>query len=111
MPLDVRNIGKILLYSIAIGVVLVVAFPSRSIAQEATEPKSIRMTCGACPDGYATTGTPRLRKSAKTEIRLSCNVCRWGQTCWAYADPAQMAMPKSEAPQFLLGVGTRMVAG
>lgn len=56
MPLDVRNIGKILLYSIAIGVVLVVAFPSRSIAQEATEPKSIRMTCGACPDGYATTG-------------------------------------------------------
>jgi len=25
-------------------------------AQEPTEPKSTRMTCGACPEGYATTG-------------------------------------------------------
>ena len=56
MPLDLRNIGQMLVYSLSIGAVLVITFPSRSIAQESTEPKSIRMTCGACPDGYATTG-------------------------------------------------------
>jgi hypothetical protein len=65
MPLDVRNIGKMLVYCIAIGTVLVVAFPFRSIAQEATEPKSIRMTCGTCPDGYATTGVTQSPEICK----------------------------------------------
>jgi len=65
MPLDVMNIGKMLMYSIAIGAVLMVTLPSRSIGQEATEPKSIRMTCGMCPDGYATTGVTQSPEICK----------------------------------------------
>ncbi|WHZ27026.1 MAG: hypothetical protein OJF51_001822 [Nitrospira sp.] len=63
MPLDM-NIDKMLL-SISMGAVLVVMFPSWSIAQEATEPKSIRMTCGMCPDGYATTGVTQSSEICK----------------------------------------------
>jgi hypothetical protein len=33
-----------------------VGLPFAGWAQEAGEQKSIRMTCGTCPDGYATTG-------------------------------------------------------
>lgn len=58
------NIDK-MLYSLAIGAVLAVMFPSWSIAQEATEPKSIRMTCGTCPDGYATTGVTQSSEICK----------------------------------------------
>ncbi len=65
MPLEVRNIGKMLVYSISIGAVLVFTFPFRSIAQETTEPKSIRMTCGTCPDGYATTGVTQSSEICK----------------------------------------------
>ena len=63
MSLDM-NIDKMLL-SISMGAVLVVMFPSWSIAQEATEPKSIRMTCGTCPDGYATTGVTQSSEICK----------------------------------------------
>lgn len=65
MPLNVRDIGKMLVYCISIGAVLVVTFPSRSLAQESTEPKSIRMTCGMCPDGYATTGVTQSQEICK----------------------------------------------
>ena len=65
MLLDVKDIGKMLVYSISIGAVLVVTFPSRSLAQEATEPKSNRMTCGTCPDGYATTGVTQSPEICK----------------------------------------------
>lgn len=65
MSLEVRNIGKILVYGISIGAVLVFTFPFRGIAQEATEPKSIRMTCGTCPDGYATTGVTQSSEICK----------------------------------------------
>ena len=34
-------------------------------AQEAGEPKSIRKTCGQCPDGYATTGVTESREICK----------------------------------------------
>ena len=63
MPLD-KNIRKMLV-RIAIGAVLVITFPFRSIAQEAAEPKSIRMTCGTCPDGYATTGVTQSPEICK----------------------------------------------
>lgn len=45
--------------SIYCGLVMgcLLAGPFAASAEEATEPKSIRMTCGTCPDGYATTGT------------------------------------------------------
>jgi hypothetical protein len=65
MPLDVRIIGKMLVSSLSIGAVLVVTFPPPSIAQEASEPKSIRMTCGTCPEGYATTGVTQSAEICK----------------------------------------------
>ena len=64
MSLDM-NIDRMLVYSLAIGAVLTAMFPSWSIAQEATEPKSIRMTCGTCPDGYATTGVTQSSEICK----------------------------------------------
>jgi len=65
MLLDVKNIGTLLLSSMSIGAVLAVMFPSPSRAQEASEPKSIRMTCGTCPDGYATTGVTQSSEICK----------------------------------------------
>ena len=40
-------------------------FPLVGWAQEAGEQKSIRMTCGTCPDGYATTGTTQAPSVCK----------------------------------------------
>jgi hypothetical protein len=42
------------------------SFSSFSPAEEgATEPKSTRMTCGKCPDGYATTGVTQSPQNCK----------------------------------------------
>ncbi len=65
MLLDVRNMGQVLVYGVSIGVVLAVMFPALSSAQETSEPKSIRMTCGTCPDGYATTGVTQSPEICK----------------------------------------------
>ena len=53
-------------------------------------------------------GPPGL---GKTTTRLLCNVCPWGQICWACADPVLTAMSKSEVHRFLLGAGAKTVAG
>lgn len=42
-------------------------FPSLSTAEEAAEPKSSRMTCGSCPDGYATTGVTQSTEICKDD--------------------------------------------
>ncbi len=42
------------------GALSIVAF-----AEEVQEPKSIRMTCGSCPDGYATTGVTQAADICK----------------------------------------------
>lgn len=65
MPLDVKNIGTLLRYSLVITAVLSVTLPSGSRAQDASEPKSIRMTCGTCPEGYATTGVTQSSEICK----------------------------------------------
>ncbi|MBH0201680.1 MAG: hypothetical protein HP496_05115 [Nitrospira sp.] len=65
MRLNVTHISMVLLCSLSIGAVLAVTLPSRSSAQEASEPKSIRMTCGACPEGYATTGVTQSPEICK----------------------------------------------
>jgi hypothetical protein len=50
----------------AIGVVLWAWMPHFGSAQEtASEPKSIRKTCGKCPDGYATTGVTQAPEICK----------------------------------------------
>jgi hypothetical protein len=40
-------------------------FPFSVMAEESPEPKSIRMTCGSCPDGYATTGVTQSAEICK----------------------------------------------
>lgn len=65
MRLDIKNIGKLLLSSMSIGAVLALTLPSQSRAQETTEPRSNRMTCGTCPEGYATTGVTQSPEICK----------------------------------------------
>ncbi|OQW33086.1 MAG: hypothetical protein A4E19_07005 [Nitrospira sp. SG-bin1] len=65
MPIRIRNVVKPLLYSIPIGAVLMGLFPPVSMAQVVQDQKSIRMTCGSCPDGYATTGVTQSPEICK----------------------------------------------
>jgi hypothetical protein len=65
MPLDARKTVKVLVCIVSLGALLVVMFPRMSVAQEATEPKSNRMTCGTCPEGYATTGVTQSPEICK----------------------------------------------
>lgn len=44
---------------------LLVTWLSPVQAEESTEPKSIRKTCGKCPDGYATTGVTEAKEICK----------------------------------------------
>jgi hypothetical protein len=44
---------------------MMLAATSGLSAQESTEPKSIRMTCGTCPDGYVTTGVTQSKDVCK----------------------------------------------
>lgn len=39
--------------------------PFASLAEDASEPRSTRMTCGACPEGYATTGVTQSPEVCK----------------------------------------------
>ena len=100
MPLEVRNIGKMLVYSISIVAVLVFTVPFRSIAQEATEPKSIRMTCGTCPDGYATTG-----------VTQSSEICKDGDTTLVQCVPlgANMLAVCGSCPDGYAEIGSSSV--
>jgi hypothetical protein len=67
MPRDTGHFRKLLINRIVIGAVLAVIVPSLGVAQDAAEPKSIRMTCGTCPDGYATTGVTQSAEVCKDE--------------------------------------------
>lgn len=40
-------------------------FPAIGIAEELAQPKSIRKTCGTCPDGYAITGVTEAPEICK----------------------------------------------
>ena len=51
--------------AIIMGIVLLTLFPLPLLAEESSEPKSTRMTCGSCPDGYAMTGTTSDAKICK----------------------------------------------
>lgn len=41
--------------------------PAVGMADESDQPKSIRMTCGSCPDGYATTGVTQSKEICKEQ--------------------------------------------
>jgi len=64
MPSHAR-IARLILYYAMTGTLFAPLSPSVSLAEESSEPKSIRMTCGKCPDGYATTGVTESQEICK----------------------------------------------
>jgi hypothetical protein len=61
------RIGR-LMSIVCVGIVLVIGTaPAVGIAEESDQPKSIRMTCGSCPDGYATTGVTQSVEVCKED--------------------------------------------
>ncbi|MBA2252326.1 MAG: hypothetical protein H0W13_06420, partial [Nitrospirales bacterium] len=50
---------------VLVGVMVLICIPMTLLAQESSEPKSTRMTCGSCPEGYATTGVTTDAKICK----------------------------------------------
>ena len=48
-----------------VGVMALICVPMTLLAEESSEPKSTRMTCGSCPEGYATTGVTTDEKICK----------------------------------------------
>ncbi|NJL16328.1 MAG: hypothetical protein HC938_03140 [Nitrospira sp.] len=67
MSLDIRNAVQLSMCVVAIGVAVGVTCPPVSMAEEAPQPKSIRMTCGKCAEGYATTGVTQSPEICKDE--------------------------------------------
>ena len=61
------RIGR-LMSIVCVGIVLLIGtVPAFGIAEESDQPKSIRMTCGSCPDGYATTGVTQSKEICKED--------------------------------------------
>ena len=62
-----RLIQSIVQTQLSIGLVVLLlglgTMPAQ--AEESSEPKSIRKTCGQCPDGYATTGVTESKEICK----------------------------------------------
>lgn len=62
-----RSTQRIARTYLSIGLVMLLlglgAMPTQ--AEEASEPKSIRKTCGKCPEGYATTGVTESKEICK----------------------------------------------
>jgi hypothetical protein len=65
MPFSMTKRAKQFVGSVLVGAALVMTFPPLGDAEEASQPKSIRMTCGACPEGYATTGVTQSPEICK----------------------------------------------
>jgi hypothetical protein len=65
MVFNAKDVARLFLCNGLMGIVLVVMGPPAGLAEEASEPKSIRMTCGTCPDGYATTGVTQAPEICK----------------------------------------------
>src|SRR5437773_10428450 len=62
-----RLIQRIVQTQLSLGLVVLLlglgAIPVQ--AEESSEPKSIRKTCGTCPEGYATTGVTECKEICK----------------------------------------------
>jgi hypothetical protein len=66
MPVDAPDFVRRLVLALHVGAALTMGFvPSSGDAAESADPKSIRMTCGTCPDGYATTGITQSAEICK----------------------------------------------
>jgi hypothetical protein len=64
MPSYTRT-ARLILCCVVMGTSFAPLSPSVSLAEESSEPKTIRMTCGKCPDGYATTGVTESQEICK----------------------------------------------
>ncbi|MBX3325575.1 MAG: hypothetical protein U0223_19975 [Nitrospira sp.] len=65
VPVCAGSTARLILYCAAMGTLFSSLSPSVSLAEESSEPKSIRMTCGKCPEGYATTGVTQSQDICK----------------------------------------------
>ena len=64
MGLSVKQHATVLVFSVSIGCGLIFV-PYMSLAEDSPEPKSNRMVCGSCPEGYATTGVTQAAEICK----------------------------------------------
>ncbi|OYT21360.1 MAG: hypothetical protein CCU26_01630 [Nitrospira sp. UW-LDO-01] len=93
--------ARLILYCAMMGASFAPLSPTVSLAEESSEPKSIRMTCGKCPDGYATTGVTASQEICKdhdgvlvqcvplgTNMLGVCGVCPEG-----YAEIGSSSVP------------------
>lgn len=68
MLIDTESLVRRLVLVVYVGAALTVGFfPASGVAEESSDPKSIRMTCGTCPDGYATTGVTKSAEICKDD--------------------------------------------
>ena len=94
--------------AIIMGIVLLTLFPLPLLAEESSEPKSTRMTCGSCPDGYAMTGTTSDAKICKDGDPTLVQCVPLEPIFSRYAALVRMAIVRSAIPQTRLGVGAPM---
>jgi hypothetical protein len=65
VPVQTKSAARFVISCAMLGTSFVPLSPSMSFAEESSEPKSIRMTCGKCPEGYATTGVTQSQEICK----------------------------------------------
>ena len=65
MSFHAGSTARLIIHCAVMGASFSPLSPSVSLAEESSEPKSIRMTCGKCPDGYATTGMTQSQDICK----------------------------------------------
>lgn len=100
MGLMIKYRVYMLVFSVSIGWGGTLA-PGHTFAQDTSEPKSIRMTCGTCPDGYATTGVTQSAEICKDGdptlvqcVPLGANMLSVCGTCpEGYAEVGSSSVP------------------
>jgi hypothetical protein len=65
-------------HGLAGAMLLLLCFPTALRAEDGTEPKNARMTCGSCPEGYATTGVTTDAKICKDGDPTVVQCVPWG---------------------------------
>jgi hypothetical protein len=92
---------RLMMYCAIVGTSFSPLFLPASFAEESSEPKSIRMTCGKCPDGYATTGVTQSQDICKDHdgvlvqcVPLGANMLAVCGTCpEGYAEIGSSSVP------------------
>lgn len=101
MASHVGNIVERFLGVAAVAAAVILMAPEVALTEDTTQPKSIRMTCGKCPDGYATTGVTQSPQICKDEdptlvqcVPLGANMLAVCGTCpEGYAEIGGSSVP------------------